>query len=308
MLDARRLQVLATFSVEGTMTATAAALFMTTSAVSQQLALLEREAGVALLVRSGRRVWLTEAGNVLVRHALDMAAMNETAETSMRRFRTDVKGDVRVSAFPSFSSAVLPSALRALATSFPELRVSIRDLEPLESLAELRAGRVDVAVVDDLDHAQLEGLEQVVLGEDELALLLPPAVREVLGNQPQLSELSDANWILDARGSSFEAFVRRLCNDAGFSPRVIANCGNLMVTMALVEAGMGVAVVTGLPLDQRWGEGEVHRLRPRRTRNVILLYRAASRDSPLVQAVISDLVVHASRFLNGRRPLLPLPI
>ena len=133
-------------------------------------------------------------------------------------------------------------------------------------------------------------------------------MREVLGNQPQLSELSDANWILDARGSSFEAFVRRLCNDAGFSPRVIANCGNLMVTMALVEAGMGVAVVTGLPLDQRWGEGEVHRLRPRRTRNVILLYRAASRDSPLVQAVISDLVVHASRFLNGRRPVLPLPI
>jgi len=110
-MDLRRLQILSALDAEGTMTAVAEVMFMTTSAVSQQLSILEKEAGVRLFTRAGRRVRMTEAGLVLVRHAQQIAAAAEAAQTSMKRFRTDVAGVVSLSAFPSFASTVLPKAL-----------------------------------------------------------------------------------------------------------------------------------------------------------------------------------------------------
>jgi DNA-binding transcriptional LysR family regulator len=271
------------------MTAAAEVMFMTTSAVSQQLSMLEREAGVPLFARSGRRVRLTEAGMVLVRHAHQIAAAAEAAETSMKRFRTDVAGVVALSAFPSFASTILPPALRALAVSYPDLRVTVSDLEPFQSVAELRAGRIDLAVIDNLHPVPTEGMVKTVLYEDELIICLPPEYRDLPPGPVSISALSAENWIMDVRQSVFEIFVRNLCVEQGFEPKVVANCSNLAVTLAMVEAGVGVAVLSRMHAITKPYNIVARSMAPSRTRDIILTYRSASQDSPLVAAVAAEL-------------------
>jgi DNA-binding transcriptional LysR family regulator len=289
VLDLRRLQILSALEAEGTMTAAAEVLFMTTSAVSQQLSLLEREAGVPLVARSGRRVRLTEAGLVLVRHAHQISAAAEAAETSMKRFRTDVAGVVSLSAFPSFAGTILPPALQALAVSYPDLRVTVSDLEPFQSVAELRAGRIDLAVIDNLHPVPTEGMIKTLLYEDELIICLPPSYKDLPRGPVGISTLSTANWIMDVRQSVFEIFVRNLCIEQGFEPKVVANCSNLAVTLALVEAGVGVAVLSKMHAIRKSFNIASRSITPSPRRDIILAYRAASQDSPLVAAVAAEL-------------------
>ena len=287
MLDIRRLQILKTLALEGTMTAAATKLHMTTSAVSQQLAVLEREAGLALLVRAGRNVRLTEAGAMLVDHYARIATEVEAAEANLKKLQTDVRGRLSISAFPSFCSTVLPSALTSLHAGYPRLELTVSDLEPFESVAQLRAGHIDVAVVDDLHDIQDEGLVKTILGRDEIILCLP-GDRQV-STDATLSDFADERWILDQEGSVFEQFVRQTCRNAGFEPNVVANCRNLMAMLGLVRGGLGVALMSELNLGRETEDLVVRRVDPGYGRNIIVLHRAASRESPAIAAVVSEL-------------------
>ncbi|PRB43388.1 LysR family transcriptional regulator [Arthrobacter sp. MYb23] len=287
MLDIRRLQILKTLALEGTMTAAATKLHMTTSAVSQQLAVLEREAGLALLVRAGRNVRLTEAGAMLVDHYARIATEVEAAEANLKKLQTDVRGRLSISAFPSFCSTVLPSALMSLHAGYPRLELTVSDLEPFESVAQLRAGHIDVAVVDDLHDIQDEGLVKTILGRDEIILCLP-GDRQV-STDATLSDFADERWILDQEGSVFEQFVRQTCRNAGFEPNVVANCRNLMAMLGLVRGGLGVALMSELNLGRETEDLVVRRVDPGYGRNIIVLHRAASRESPAIAAVVSEL-------------------
>ncbi|NWL34197.1 LysR family transcriptional regulator [Paenarthrobacter nitroguajacolicus] len=287
MLDIRRLQILKTLEVEGTMTAVAAKLHMTTSAVSQQLAVLEREAGLALLIRAGRKVRLTEAGVMLVKHFGRIAAEVEAAEANLRKLQTDVRGHLSISAFPSFCSTVLPAAVMSLQASYPRLDITVSDLEPFESVAQLREGHIDVAVVDDLHDIQDEGLVKTILARDEIILCLPQD-REA-PDAATLADYADERWILDQEGSVFQQFVLQTCRDAGFEPNVIAHCRNLMATLGLVRGGLGVALMSELNLGRETEDLVVRRVDPSCGRNIIVLHRAASRESPAVAAVVDEL-------------------
>lgn len=290
MLDIRRLHIPKTLELEGSMTAAAAKLHMTTSAVSQQLAVLEKEAGLALLVRAGRGVRLTDAGTMLVEHYGRIASEVEAAEANLKKLQTDVRGRLAISAFPSFCSTVLPAAVMSLQASYPRLDVTVSDLEPFESVAQLRAGHIDVAVVDDLHEIQDEGLVKTVLARDEIILCLP-VDRHVPepGALVTLSDYSDDRWILDQEGSVFEQFVRQTCRGAGFEPNVIANCRNLMATLGLVRGGLGVALMSELNLGRETEDLVVRRVDPSCGRNIIVLNRAASQRSPSVTAVVEEL-------------------
>ncbi|GEB18223.1 LysR family transcriptional regulator [Paenarthrobacter aurescens] len=287
MLDIRRLQILKTLALEGTMTAAATKLHMTTSAVSQQLAVLEREAGLALLVRAGRNVRLTDAGLMLVEHYARIATEVEAAEANLKKLQTDVRGRLTISAFPSFCSTVLPSALRTLQGDYPRLELMVSDLEPFESVAQLRAGHIDVAVVDDLHDVQDEGLVKTILGRDEIILCLPGDRHG--SADATLSDFADERWILDQEGSVFEQFVRQTCRDAGFEPNVVANCRNLMAMLGLVRGGLGVALMSELNLGRETEDLVVRRVDPGYGRNIIVLHRAASRESPAITAVVDEL-------------------
>lgn len=290
MLDIRRLHILKTLELEGTMTAAAAKLHMTTSAVSQQLTVLEKEAGLALLVRAGRKVRLTEAGAMLVEHFGRIASEVEAAEATLKKFQTDVRGRLAISAFPSFCSTVLPSAVMSLQAAYPRLDVKVSDLEPHESVAQLRTGHIDIAVVDDLHEIQVAGLVKTVLGRDEIILVLPAGRRVPESRAPvKLADYSGERWILDQEGSVFEQFVLRTCRDAGFEPNVMANCSNLMASLGLVRGGLGVALMSELNLGRETEDLLVRRVDPGCGRNMIVLYRTPSRGSPAVSAVIEEL-------------------
>ena len=204
MLELRRVQILATLAVEGTMTATAARLHLTTSAVSQQVALLEKEVGLPLLVRSGRNVILNEAGHALVGHYAQIAEAVEEAEAHLRTFHSDVRGSLAISTFPSFCSVVLPEALMELRRDHPGLSTYVRDLEPLESIAQLRGGGIDIAVVDDVHDLELDGIVTVELGRDEVLLCASPEARTATASTRRLS-----SWTPASRLSLLPPFSQR---------------------------------------------------------------------------------------------------
>lgn len=288
MLDLRRLQVLAALEAEGTMTAAAAVLHLSTSAVSQQITLLEREVSLPLLERVGRRVRLNEAGRSLVAHYRQIAAAVESAETNLALFRTDVRGTVTISTFPSFCSTILPQALMALRRRYPELTALVRDMEPVESAAGLRAGTIDVAVVDDLHDVSSEGVVSSVLASDEIVLCLPAAYEPLPASEVALADLADERWIFDSAGSAFEVFTRDLCQRAGFEPTVVAHCSNLIAMLGLVRAGFGVALMSELNLGRETDDILVRRLQPLCTRDLLVLTRS-TRLTPAVRAVVHEL-------------------
>ncbi len=303
MLELRRVQILATLAVEGTMTATAARLHLTTSAVSQQVALLEKEVGLPLLVRSGRNVILNEAGHALVGHYAQIAEAVEEAEAHLRTFHSDVRGSLAISTFPSFCSVVLPEALMELRRDHPGLSTYVRDLEPLESIAQLRGGGIDIAVVDDVHDLELDGIVTVELGRDEVLLCASPDHRPAQGPAGltiALADYADVPWVLDVEGSAFATFVRSVCRDAGFEPRVVANCSNLVASLGLVRAGYGVALMSELNLGPATADLVVRRVDPPVRRAILVAMRASSVQAPSVRAVVQALR-RATRARAGSR-------
>jgi len=152
-LDVRRMRVLREVAARGTIAAAARALAFTPSAVSQQLAALERETGVALLDRRGGRVHLTEAGRRLVGRTEAILAELEAATAELEAAAVEVTGDVHVAAFPSAERALLAPAIATLAGRHPEVRVRTTELEPEDALPALKLGEADVAVVHSYDFS-----------------------------------------------------------------------------------------------------------------------------------------------------------
>lgn len=290
MLDLRRLQILAALEAEGTMTAAAARLHMSTSAISQQISLLEREVALPLLERVGRRVRLNEAGKALVVHYREIAAAVEAAETSLSLFHTDVRGTVTISTFPSFCSTILPHALMALRRAYPALETVVRDMEPVESVTRLRSGDVDVAVavVDDLHEVSFEGVVSSVLARDEIMLCLPADYEPLPAATVRLEDFAGEHWVFESEGSAFEVFTRELCRQAGFEPKVVGHCSNLIAMLGLVRAGCGIALMSELNLGRETEDLLVRRLEPLCSRDVLVLTRTSGL-TPAVRAVVKEL-------------------
>lgn len=289
MLDLRRLHVLAAVDRFGTMTSAAAHLHITTSTVSQQIALLEKDVGMPLFDRTGRTVRINEAGASLVEHYRRIVAVVEEAESSLARFRTGVEGTVRISTFPSFASAVLPTVLMALRERYPQLELLVMDTEPHESVARLRDGEIDVAVVDNSVPLPGEGVDVIPLARDEIVLCLPPHHRPVPADPVTLADFADEDWVMDAEHTGFEAWVSDVCLHAGFEPRVVAHCSNLVAALGLVRAGFGVALMSSLNLGRQTEDLMVRRLEPAQYRELRILVRSATRNSPVAGAVVGEL-------------------
>src|ERR1044071_7399345 len=156
MLDARRLRLLRDLARLGTIAAVADAHTYTPSAVSQQLAALEREAGVPLLERTGRRVALTPAGEVLVAHAEIVLGALEQASAAMATAARGVSGPLRIGAFPTAVRTLLPGALVALGARHPHLELHVSELDPVVVPDALRERRIDIGMVQDYDVAPVE--------------------------------------------------------------------------------------------------------------------------------------------------------
>lgn len=294
MLGVWRLQLLRELARRGTIKAAAAALDVTPSAVSQQLRILEAEAGVPLLERDGRRVRLTDAGARLARHADTITAAIAAAESDLAAAREGVSGTLRVAAFPTAARALLPGAIARLGSQHPGLRVNLRDLETRESLVALAADEIDVAVVDEYDEVtriRERGLDLVPLASDPIRVALPP------GSGPSrrrrgavaLGDLRTEAWIMDTETSAIHQAVARACAAAGFEPIVRANCKDYGVIVALVEAGLGIAMLPGLALLDRPIRATVVPTEPPLERRLSIAVRSARRAHPAIAAMVDEL-------------------
>lgn len=249
MLNLDRLRVLHAVGRHGSVRAAAEALHVTTSAVSQQLAKLERETGQRLLARNGRGVRLTDAGRLLSQHAAAILAQVERAHAALEEHRGQAVGELSLAAFPTAARGLCPAALATLRAAHPQLRARLREAEPDEALRELVRGDVDLAIVQDWYNRPLavpEGLAKEPLFDDRADVALP-ADHPLAGRSAvDLREFATDDWVswpTDAICHEWLAFTLRA---EGVEPRVVHTAREHHTQLALVAAGLGVAVAPRL--------------------------------------------------------------
>jgi DNA-binding transcriptional LysR family regulator len=282
MLDVRRLRLLRDLARHGTIAAVAESVSYTPSAVSQQLAALEREAGVALLRRTGRRVTLTRAGATLVEHAEVVLAALEQASAAMAAAKEGVVGPLRIAAFPTAVRTLLPPALVRLGQRHPGLVLTVHELDPADAPGALRERRVDLALVHNYDHVPVE---------PDPALTTQPLLDETIylaSKKPTtLGKAKDSDWILASPGTLCHTMTIRACQAAGYSPRARHHADDFVAALALVAAGQGVALVPELAVGERPESIELTPLRTRRHTKIAC--RRGSEEHPAIAAGIAAL-------------------
>jgi DNA-binding transcriptional LysR family regulator len=296
MLDLRRLRLLCELNERGTIAAVADALQFTPSAVSQQLAMLEREAGVRLLERAGRGVRLTDAALVLVDHAEGLLERAALAEADLAAAAGTVAGRGRIAGFQSVMLHLAMPAMSALARDAPRLRCELIEAEPEESLPALALGDVDIVLGDEWRHQPRrlpEGVQRHDLHRDRVYLVLPirhPAARRHKGAVP-LSELAGEAWTTGHVGMGWEEVTERTCRGlGGFSPDIRHRANDATISLGLVARGLAVTLLPDLPLRGRHpgvtarpiAEGDVDRA-------IFAATRAADATRPSIQALIAAL-------------------
>ncbi|WP_314177584.1 LysR family transcriptional regulator [Streptomyces winkii] len=292
--EVRRLRLLRELAAHGTIAATAEACSLTPSAVSQQLSLLEKEAGTPLLVRDGRRVVLTEAARVLVAASERVLAELERARAEVSALSSSVRGTVRLSSFPSAAVALAAPAIAACRTAHPDLRVQLDEREPEESVRGLRQHTCDVALVYEynlLPRLPDEGVRLQQLLQEPLVAALPPGhVVRTDGEPLALADLREEPWIAPHSDNALRTVLERACQQAGFEPRLDYASDDYTVIMSLVQAGLGVSLIPRLvaePLSTDVQLCEVAGLRL--TRKVSVAVRAGASRDPAVTAVTAAL-------------------
>ena len=298
MLDVRRLRLLYDLAHLGTIAAVAQAHTYTPSAVSQQLAALEREAGVPLLERTGRRVVLTPAGAVLVRHAGTVLSALEAAGAALVAAQGEPSGPLRIGVFPTAVRTLLAAALVTLGRDHPRLELMVTELDPVAAPEALRERRLDVALVHDYDVMPVEpdGTLDAVPLLDETVFLAVPAgtgsATDPVGGARQ------AAWIVGSPGTACHAVALQVCRGAGFSPSVRHRADDFATVLALVAAGQGVSLVPQLATGQ---PPDGVRLLPvdvrRRTR---ITYRRGAGDHPAVAACVAAVRASTDAYLERR--------
>jgi DNA-binding transcriptional LysR family regulator len=310
MLDLRRLRLLRELHERGTIAAVADALQFTPSAISQQLAMLERETGVTLLERAGRGVRLTDPALVLVGHAEVLLAEAARAEADLAAAVGSVTGRARIASFQSAARRLAIPAMAQLAVEAPGLRCELVGGEPEDMLPALALGDVDLVVGDEWEHAPWRmppGLVSHQLVLDEVVLILPadhPAARRRRRAVP-MTELAAAPWITGPRGLGWDELTERLCRERGrFTPQVRHRMNDGIVAAALVADGLGVALMPELALpgdDPRIVVRSVAGTPP--TRRVAAVTRTSDAARPSTQAVLA--AVRRVARERARAPLTP---
>lgn len=300
-MEIGRLRALLELSRCGTMAAAAEAMFLTPSAVSQQIAQLEEEVGIKLTERIGRGVRLTAAGHALVAHAERLMVVMDEARSEMAELRREIAGELRVAAFPSIASVVLPDTVKTLRRTFPRLEIAIDELEAIDGVTALRSWRTDVALIDDLSLVAGDNREHVTtvpLAEDVWYVTV--STDHPLSKKPSLNllDLKDETWAMESRGGPLGSFVAELCRRAGFEPRTNAKCRGSEMVEAMVASGCSVSVAPGLRMLRSPRGVAWIKLKPEVRRKIYVAYRRGERNHPMVKVFVDEIVRTAARLLG----------
>jgi len=298
LLDVRRLRVLRELAARGTIAATAEALSFTPPAISQQLATLEREVGVALLERDGRSVRLTDAARTLVAHTETVLAQLEVAEADLAGLAGVVAGRLRVAAFQTAAKTFVATTVAALRRDHPALQLAVDDLEPADSLAALRLAELDLAVVHEYPFAprtRHPGLVFTSLAEDPLHVAVPASDPLAQQRAIRLDDLSTSTWIAGHEGTACHDIVIRAGRAAGFEPAIAGHTNDFTLVYELVAAGLGVSLIPGIAAEpDRPGVRTLPLVAPALTRHIFAAVRAGSESRPSVRTALDYMQKAAS--------------
>ncbi|BBH66973.1 LysR family transcriptional regulator [Actinoplanes sp. OR16] len=306
MIDLGRLRALHAVASYGTVLAAGQALHCTPSAVSQQIAKLERETGATLVEKDGRRLRLTDAGRVLADHAERVLTSVHEAESALAAHRDTVTGRLTVAAFATACRALMPHALRRLMENHPQLTTGLIEVNPHEGLELLRRGHVDLAVLDDWPEVGLrypESITKTQLGDDHADLIVP--MRHGISGTVSLEQVREERWIgVRAGDVCYEYLIRRL---PGLVPDF--QVGEFETQLTLIAAGLGVGLIPRLARPALPDGVRVVQVTPLPTRRVVIAWRDSSAARPAIKAAEEALreawdqavasAVSASRTVNA---------
>lgn len=307
-LSLPRLRMLRELHRRGTITAAATALHYTASAVSQQLAQLERDVGTRLFERRGRRVRLTDLGVLLAEHAEEILASVERATQALEDAGESVAATLTAGVWASVASGLLPDALTALARTHPGVEVRTRELAPEETAAAVRDGELDLSFVIDYSNYPMtwaKGLERAVIAVERVYAAVPAGA--VPAASVTLAELAEHPWIVSPARSHFGHAIRLACQSAGFVPRIAHEVEEQATAMAMVAAGLGVTLVTDLGLALRPPGVDVVALGDALTRTVSLAYRTNTGRRAALNLVIDAVRTAAAEKGIGAGTTIPVP-
>lgn len=282
MFELRRLRLLHELALRGTIADVAAALAYSPSTVSQQLAQLEREAGVPLLEPDGRRVRLTTQGRLLAAHAARALELDEAAHAELSS-SSQLEESVRIAVMPTAAEALVPPALTLLADRLPQLRVEMVQMAPEEGLFELQARSFDLVVAEQYaGHTRelRDGIDRTLLGSDPVRLAVPPS-----SSATALADLRDSAWVMEPEGTAVRQWAVQQCRGAGFEPDVRFEATDLIAHTRLVAAGHAVAVLPDLVWSGDRASVRLVELPGSPVREIFAATRTSSRDSAAVAAV-----------------------
>jgi DNA-binding transcriptional LysR family regulator len=321
MLDVTRLRVLVAVARHGSVTAAARALNYAQPSVSHHLSRLEAETGALLTQRAGRGVRLTDAGRLLAERAEEILGRLDAAENELAAHVGLRAGRIRLAAFPSALSTLVPMAAARLEGENPGLDLTLAEAEPPEALRMLRAGYVDVALV--FRHYQDgvtvsppgdadEGTRSRLLLNDPIHLVTRapmagadgPPPRAVAGERPlppspDLADYAEYRWIGGCERC--RSYLVWQCELAGFSPKIAFTTDDFVAVQALVAAGLGITTLPGLALRAARHPGIQAVPLPGSHRQVLAVTYGEAPEPPAVARLLDVLSVTA----GAERPTVP---
>jgi DNA-binding transcriptional LysR family regulator len=309
MLDVRRMRVLREVAQRGSFSAAAEALAYTQSAVSQQIAALEREAGTKLVERNARGVRLTDAGRVVVRHADAILARLAGAEAELEAIAGLRGGRLRLASFPSAGASIMPKAIAVFRDRHPAVELSLALAEPDDAVALIRAGEIDIALTIATTFESLcaygTDIDEVQLMDDPMYVILPETHPLAHRRTLKLGDLAEEQWTLGSTGSCPDTSIfLRTCQAAGFEPRISFESNDYPAIQGFVAAGMGVSFIPDLALITVRDDIVVRSLGARPpVRRIMAATLRDSYSSPAKAAMLAVLEEVSLQFVSARREL-----
>ncbi len=307
MIDVKRLRVLREVAAQGSFSAAAHALAYTQSAVSQQIAALEREAGTTLVERQARGVRLTDAGRMLVEHADVILARLDDAEAELEAMAGLRGGRLRLVSFPTAGATIAPQAIARFRAQHPGVDLSLAPREPREGLDCLRAGECDIALSLEPGFEPISdpAIERHHLLDDPMYVCLP-ADHPVAGKPKlRLADLAEEPWILGTTGHCPDgAILLRACQSAGFEPHLAFQSDDYLAIQGFVAAGVGISLIPDLALVAVREDVVIRQIAGRPlVRRILAATLVGGYRSPAAAAMLEILGQVGAEFAAARRSL-----
>jgi DNA-binding transcriptional LysR family regulator len=297
MLNVNRIGVLREVARHRSFSGAADSLGYTQPAVSRQIATLEAETGAVLVTRAANGARLTDAGEVLVRHAEVIFAALDDAESELRAVMGLEAGRVRLATFSSAAASIVPLAIARFRDIHPKVELVVEIIEEEESIPRLRCGELDIALSNDAEPTPDQPIERIHLFDDPMYVALPVGHRLAERQKLRLRDLSDESWMLGSTTTCPDTrMFKRACHAAGFEPTIAFENDDYHAILGFVAAGVAVALIPDLVARAARGDVVIRSLGPRAPVRQVVAAVPAGYRAPAAMAMLEVLLAIGSEW------------